>query len=325
MSTHLAIEMHNYGDPGVLEVVRRTTSEPGPGEVRIRNVIAGVNRADCFVRAGEWAQAGGWPYVPGLEACGHVDAVGDGVDDVAPGDPVLTMMQRMAGVHGQRPGGYQELVIVPASTLARVPAPLDVWSAGELGLPAVTALLSLRALQVDRGMRVLVQGASGAVGQVAVQLCKAMGAVVIATGTSPAKFDFVKACGASFVIDTRDPDWLKRVVRVDRVLDLVGTATFGPSVQALVPGGRLVFAGGTTGGELSFTGWNLMRPITLTGWSAESLTRPQLQDAMNELGWRFARGELRVRGLTEFPLDHAIDAHRAIEAGRHAGRVVLRA
>src|SRR5262245_10433491 len=96
----LAIEMENYGPPEVLRAVERAPRELADDEVSIRSVLIGVNRADCFIRAGTWPQAGEFPYVPGLEACGTVEAVGSAVTSVAPGDRVITMMQRLGGIHG---------------------------------------------------------------------------------------------------------------------------------------------------------------------------------------------------------------------------------
>src|SRR5262245_31046162 len=97
----LAIEMDGYGPPDVLHAVDRPAREPGPGEAVVRVAVAAVNRADCFIRSGKWRQAGPFPYVPGLEACGTVARVGPGVA-LRPGDRVITMMQRMAGIHGER-------------------------------------------------------------------------------------------------------------------------------------------------------------------------------------------------------------------------------
>jgi len=185
----LRIEMASYGPPEVLRAVEQPVAAPKPHEVIVRAAFAGVNRADCFIRSGEWPQAGPWPYVPGLETCGVVDAVGEAVTGFAPGDPVITMMQRLGGVHGARPGGYQSLVAVEASVLARVPATLTIAAAAAFGLPAVTAHLALEAAEVEPGQRVLVLGAASAVGLMAVQLVRARGAVAIGTGRRQQTFD----------------------------------------------------------------------------------------------------------------------------------------
>jgi len=225
----LRVEMERYGGPEVLRAIDRDPPVPSEGEVLVRVTVAGVNRADCFIRSGEWTQAGGWPYVPGLEACGTVAAVGPGVGDLAVGDAVITMMQRLGGIHGARPGGYQELLLCPAHTLARVPPSLDLDTAGALGLPAVTALLALRVLDAAPGQRVLVHAATSAVGTCAVQLLVAAGCHVIASGTRAGKLEKLRALGASELVVTSDAAWAERLSPVDRVFDLVGRATFGPS------------------------------------------------------------------------------------------------
>ncbi|HEU5061126.1 MAG TPA: zinc-binding dehydrogenase [Kofleriaceae bacterium] len=319
----LRIEMARHGGPEVLRAVDRPPAAPGPGEALVRVALAGVNRADCFIRAGEWTQAGGWPYVPGLEACGTVEAVGPGVLDLAPGDPVITMMQRLGGIHGVRPGGYQELLLCPAATLVRIPPALDIETAGALGLPAVTALLAHRALEAAPGQRVLVHAATSAVGTCAVQLLAAAGCHVIATGTRPSKLERARSLGAAELAITTDPAWSTALAPVDRVFDLVGRATFAATVELLAPGGRLVFVGGTSGGELAFSGWALMRPVTLTGYSSETLDRAQLSDAMAHIAAAVADRSLRVAELTRVPLRDAARAHELLESGQLTGRLVL--
>jgi len=319
----LRIEMERHGGPEVLRPVDREPAAPREGEALIRVAVAGVNRADCFIRSGEWPQAGGWPYVPGLEACGTVEAIGTGVAGVAVGDRVITMMQRLGGIHGLRPGGYQELLLCPAATLVRVPPSLDLETAGALGLPAVTALLAIRALEVAPGLRVLVHAATSAVGTCAVQLLAAAGCHVIASGTRPGKLERARALGAAELAITTEASWAAELAPVDRVFDLVGRATFAASVDLLAPGGRLVFVGGTSGGDLSLSGWALMRPVTLTGYSSETLDRAQLAGAIAEIAGAVARGALGVAELTRVPLAEAARAHALLESGQLTGRLVL--
>src|ERR1051325_4436212 len=140
------IQMTEYGDPAVLTAVGRDVPHPREGELVVKNAVVGVNRADCMIRSGEWHQGGGWPYVPGLEACGVVERIGRGVKRFQPGDRVITMMQRLGGIHGTRAGGYQDYVAIEESAAARVPDGLALETAGELGLPAVTALAGMEAL-----------------------------------------------------------------------------------------------------------------------------------------------------------------------------------
>lgn len=319
----LRIEMERHGGPEVLRAVERDVDPPGPGEALVRVAVAGVNRADCFIRSGEWPQGGSWPYVPGLEACGTVEAVGADVDDLAPGDRVITMMQKLGGIHGIRPGGYQELLRCPADTLVRVPSSLDLEMAGALGLPAVTALLAIRILGAVPGQRVLVHAATSAVGTCAVQLLAASGCHVIATGTRANKLERVRELGAAELAVTSEVGWASRLAPVDRVFDLVGRAVFTASVDLLAPDGRLVFVGGTSGGELAFSGWVLMRPVTITGYSSETLDRAQLASAMDDIARAVERGALRVARLTRLPLHEASRAHSLLESGQLTGRLIL--
>jgi NADPH2:quinone reductase len=321
-SMRIAIEMQGYGGPDVLVAAARPALEPGADEVVVHTIVTGVNRADLFIRAGTWKQAGAFPYVPGLEVAGTVARAGRDAG-FREGEAVITMMQRLGGIHGERAGGYQTEVLVPAATLARVPEGLEVKTAGVLGLPAVTALLALDALDLHAGQRVLVQAGSSAVGAMALQMIRAFGAIGIGSGMSPAKFDFMRASGAAEVVDTRDASWPERLPAVDRVLELVGSATFSGSVRALARGGRLVFAGGTSGGDLAFSGWDLMRETTLTGYSSETLDRAGLQGAIDRIAELVRGGHLAAREPRSFSLASAADAHRAIESGKLQGRVVL--
>ncbi|HVE81921.1 MAG TPA: NADP-dependent oxidoreductase [Myxococcales bacterium] len=322
----IAIQMERPGPPEVLVPVELPDHAPPPDEVVVRSAVSGVNRADLFIRSGEWeVQSGKFPYVPGLEVAGVVEQVGANVTSVKPGDRVITMMQRLGGVHGVRPGGYQSHVCVHAGVLAAIPDGLDTETAGTLGLPAVTAEQALRVLSVHPGDRVLVQGGSSAVGTMAIQMVRALGGIAIGTGQSPAKFELMRRCGAKQVVDTRGQGWSKQLDPVHGVIDLVGAATFQESVSLLRPGGRLVFVGGTTGGKVTFSAWDLMGPVTLTGYSTETLTRDALAEAMQHISLLAAQGRLAAHQVLRVPLKEAARAHREMESGAVAGRVVLTA
>jgi NADPH2:quinone reductase len=321
----IAIMMDAYGPPDVLRPRDVPVHEPSVGEIVVRVTTAGINRADAFIRSGAWPQSGGWPYVPGLEACGVVESVGDGVEGFAAGDPVITMMQKLGGIHGTRPGGYQDFVKVPASTLVRLPRSLTPEVAGALGLAAVTANQALDVLDVRAGMRVLVHGGSSGVGTMALQMIRAKGARSIATTTREEKFELMRRAGADETISTRERDWSKRAAPVDRVFDLVGSATFRETLPLLVSEGRYLFVGGTSGADLALDGWQLMRPITLTGYSSETLTQPELGQSIQTIARLYEARALAVTELHEFPLVEASRAHEAMESGRLGGRIVLRA
>jgi NADPH2:quinone reductase len=122
-----AIQMNAYGSPDVLRLSEVRLPPVAANEVRFRVLAAAVNRADIEIRSGNWPIIASepFPYTPGLEALGDVVEVGSAVTQVGAGDRVITMMQRLAGIHGLRPGGYQEFVTVPADTIALVPKHSD--------------------------------------------------------------------------------------------------------------------------------------------------------------------------------------------------------
>lgn len=323
MDLALRIEMSEYGAP---EVLRPASYEPRAleaDEVAVRAELAGVNRADCFIRSGAWPHKGSFPYVPGLETCGVVERVGADVTSVRPGDAVITMMQRLGGVHGSRPGGYQEVVIVPASTLVVVPAPLTIADAAALGLPAVTAWLALKAIDAKPGERVLVAGAASAVGLMAVQLMKARGAAVVGTSRRQATFEAIRAAGADVALSLDDEQAHREIGEVDAVFDLIGAAAFAPCLARLKPGGRYVYVGGASGGDLAVSGWDLMRPITLTGYSSETLDAAELGATLRELAGLVEDRAIAVLSPTVYPLADVARAHADMESGRVVGRVLL--
>ena len=205
-----------------------------------------------------------------------------------------------------------------------MPSGLEIETAGALGLPAVTAWLALATLEPRAGQRVLVTGATSAVGVMAIQLLAAAGCRVIASGRSAGKLERLRDLGVAELVATGDdPRWNDRLEPVDRVFDLIGRVTFAAAIDKLAPHGRLVFVGGTSGGELELSGWALMRPVVLTGYSSETLDRAQLAEAMQHVAAAAAAGTLRVPALEQVPLAEAARAHRMLEAGDNTGRVVL--
>lgn len=310
-----AVVQRGNGDVGVLHIEEVPRPTPGAGEVLVEVAAAGLNRADVLQRRGFYPAPPGAPSdIPGLEVAGTVVEIGPGVLDLAVGDRVMGLC---AG------GGMATHIALHARTLVRVPASLELAAAGELGLPAVTALSAMEdALDARAGQRVLVHAATSAVGMCAVQLLAAAGCHVVATGTRPDKLERVRALGAAELVVTR-AGWSAALAPVDRVFDLVGQATFAASVELLAPGGRLVFVGGTSGVELAFSGWALMRPVTLTGWSSETLARARLARAIEAIAAAASAGALRAAEVTRVPLAEAARAHALLESGAVAGRIVL--
>jgi NADPH2:quinone reductase len=320
-----AIVMDRYGSPDVL--VWRPVSPPplGPEEVRLRTVFAAVNHTDLKIRSGQWPIRGDhpFPYTPGVEVVGVVDAVGPSVSGFAIGQPVITMMQGLGGVTAKRPGAYATFVTVGQAALGLVPDGVELAQIAALGLGGVTAFEGLRRLGPLAGRRLLVTGAAGGVGSAAVAIGKALGAQVDGLVARASHEDYVRSLGAERVI-VSPPEGPPRLAdRYDGVLDTVAGPIFGACVTALADGGALCLVGAVGGGAVSLDGWDLIRPVTLTGYSSETLDGAALRRAVDVLGAGLMTGKLTPPGYRILSLADAKDAHRKLEAGGYAGRILL--
>jgi NADPH2:quinone reductase len=325
--TEHAIEIDRYGGPEELvwRAVQRTP--PGDDEVRIRTRYAAVNRADIEIRRGEWPimREDPFPYTPGLEVVGVVVEAGADVAGPAPGDHVITMMQRLGGIWGERPGGYAEHVIVRADAVAAFPADVDAEEIAALGLVAVTAAEGLARLALRPGARAVVHGASGGVGSAAVAMASAGGAEVIAVLPRGGKEEYVRSLGAAQVVCLDSASLLDAIGArsVDAVLETTGARTFADSVALLRRGGRLCLVGALTGPALALSAWDLIQELELTGWSSENLTGDALREHIRQIVELVRGGRLRAPAIHRFELAHAARAHARIERGELAGRALL--
>lgn len=325
--TAQAVQIDRYGPPEVLAYTTVALAPLGPDEVRFRVAASAVNHTDLEIRAGNWPvrKPLPFPYVPGVEAVGDVEEVGEAVREVRPGDRVITMMQGLGGVRAERPGGYAEYVTVAAAAVAPVPAGVDPFDMAAMGLVGVTAYEDLRRIGPLAGRRVLVTGAAGGVGSAATAVARAQGALVTGVVSRPEQVDQVRALGAGRVIVSPKggPPPRLEPASVDGVLDAVGGDLFGPCVEALRPGSVLSLVGAVASGRVRFDAWQLIRPVTLTGYSSEDLDGQTLRDAVAALAGWFVGGSIAPPARTTVPLAEASRAHALLEAGGVTGRVLL--
>jgi NADPH:quinone reductase-like Zn-dependent oxidoreductase len=231
--TMRAVRQDELGGPQVLKVVSARTPEPGVSEILIRVHAAGVNPIDGAQRQ-TGAFVGRPPFVLGWDVSGTVAAVGPGVTLFAPGDEVFGMLPFPQG-HG----AYADYVVGPTRVFVRKPERLDHVQAAAVPMVGLTAWQALvDTARIDAGSRVLIIGASGGIGHMAVQIAKARGAHVTALA-SAAKLEFVRSLGADEAIDY-DTNWTEAVRDQDAVLDVVGGEYPVKAVQALRRGGILV-------------------------------------------------------------------------------------
>jgi len=318
------IEVTEFGDASTLERVERERPDPGPGEVRIDVKAVGVNFADVMQRRGHYHGGPQPRYVPGMEAAGIVDAVGEGAER-EDGERVVAMVDG---------GAYADYVTAPAVALFDVPEGTSFREAAGFPVQFLTAHHCLHewgGLEADE--RVLVQAAAGGVGTAAVQLADAAGAEVFGTASTPEKLDLADRLGCEHPINYTDADFAEVVEDrtagegVDLVLDGVGGETFTRSVDALSHFGRVVAYGAASGepgtvdtatllfGNKSVEGFHLGR--------AMQRDPERVYQAVPELSKMLAAGELEVVVGQTFDLADAADAHRALENRETTGKVVL--
>jgi NADPH2:quinone reductase len=318
-----AIRVAAYGGPEVLRLEELPVPEPGPGEARVRVAFAGVNFIDVYHRTGLYPLA--LPFTPGSEAAGVVDAVGEGVDIVAPGDRVA---------YAGQPGAYAECAIVQADRLVHIPDDVALDLAAAVMLQGMTAhYLTHSTYALGPGDTALVHAAAGGVGRLLVQLAKRRGARVIGTVSTEAKAALARGAGADHVVRYTVEDFREVARRltdgrgVDVVYDSVGQATFEGSLDSLRRRGYLVLFGQSSGPVPPID------PLILNRKGSLFLTRPSLAHytadrreligrAGDLLRW-IAAGELDVRIDRVLPLAEAAEAHRLLEGRKTAGKVLL--
>lgn len=308
-----AVGVTEFGGPEALRVVEAPDPVTGPGEVRVRVRAAAVNPTDTGLRAGgRAAQLADVPppYVPGMDAAGVVDQIGDGADtDLRPGDRVMAVVAPR-GTHG----AYAELVAVPAESVVRAPAGATHAEAATLPMNGLTTRLALDLLGLKPGQTLVVTGAAGAVGGYAVQLAKADGLRVVADA-SPADEQLVAGLGADVVLPRGD-DF------ADRVRDAVPGGADGVVDAALLH--ERVVPAARDGATI----------VTLRGRQGEAdrgvtfhpvLVRDYIRERakLDRLRQQAEDGHVTLRVARVFPAERAAEAHRILEAGGTRGRLVL--
>src|SRR5262245_27592673 len=322
-----AILFDQPGDESVLYLGETAGPVVGAGEVRLRVRAAGVNRADLLQRQGMYPPPPGASPIPGLECAGEVAELGSGVSGWRVGDAAMALL---AG------GGYAEQVAVDAGSLLRVPGHFSWEQAASLPEVYLTVFLTVFQLGGLRsGDAVLVHGGGSGIGTASIQLAKRAGATVIVTAGSDAKCQRCLELGADVAVNYRDGDFVAAAQQatggrgVDVVLDSIGAPYLERNLSALALGGRLVLIGlmGGAKAELNLAAL-LARRRSVIGSTLRA--RPVEEKAELVAAFRARFGEaLELVAITPvvdrvLPLADAAEAHRAMKASEHFGKIALR-
>lgn len=315
-----AMRVHELGQPLTLDEI--DIPEPGPGQVRLRVHACGVNFADTLIVKGRYQEKPALPFAPGLEICGTVEALGEGVTAPAPGT-------RVAATCGT--GGFADYALAPARACVPLPASMSDAQAAAFQVAYGTSHLALaHRARLQPGERLLVLGAAGGVGLTAVEIGRLMGAEVIAVARGPARLEATRQAGAHHPVDSETQDLRETVLSLggaDVVYDPVGGEPWKAALRAANAEARLIPIGFASG-EIPQIPANilLVKNLTVIGlyWGAYWRFKPEvLADSFRTLiGW-FEAGRIRPHISHTLPLDEANEALALLESRRATGKVVV--
>lgn len=319
-----AMVVHEIGGPEQLSWEDVSKPAPGPGEVLLRHTAIGLNFIDVYFRTGLY-KAPALPFIPGQEAAGVVEQLGEGVTEVKVGDRVA---------YAPIQGAYTEVRVVPAAKLIPIPAGVDDATAAAMLLKGMTAqYLLLRCGKVKAGDTILVHAAAGGVGLITCQWAKHLGVEVIGTVSSAEKARLAFDRGCTHVINYTKESFVHRVKEITKeegvsvVFDSVGKTTFRASLDCLRARGLMVSFGQSSGSvppfeitTLSNKGSLFLTRPTLASYVA---TRPELLETAGNLFDVVAAGAVKIDIGQRYALNDAAQAHRDLEARVTTGSTVL--
>ena len=323
----LAVQIRQPGGPEELQLVDVPVGEPGPGQIRIRHHAIGLNFIDVYHRTGLYPLT--MPAGIGMEGAGVIEAVGEGVTHLRPGD--------RAAYASQPPGSYCEMRVMPAQCVCRLPDAIDFATAAGMMLKGLTAQYLLKKTLPVEGLHagdyVLFHAAAGGVGLIACQWARALGLQLIATAGTDAKCRLALDHGAAHAINYHTEDFVARVKDITGgrgvkvVYDSVGKDTWDKSLDCLRPFGLMASFGNASGpvppfapGALGAKGSLYVTRQTLFTHIA---TRESTQAMADELFNVVASGQVQIRIDQRYPLAQVQQAHRDLEARKTTGSTIL--
>jgi NADPH:quinone reductase len=316
-----AITVKNFGGPEVLELVDLPEPVPGPGEVLIQVEAIGVNPVETYIRAGTYPRLPALPYTPGGNVAGRVAACGPGVFGWQKGERVYSAATLS--------GGYAELALCSAEQIFALPESHSFAEGAAIGVPAATAWRGLYLRGGARaGERVLVRGASGSVGQAAVQLARAGGMKVYGTAGTDQGCAVVRALGAEVFNHTRQECEAELLATAgatgfDLILEMLANKNLDSDLSLLAPRGRVVIIGSRGRIEIDPRA-TMGKETEIRGLAVFSATREETIATHRGLAEAMAAGVLVPAVARELPLAEAAHAHHLVVGSGLCGKIILR-
>jgi NADPH:quinone reductase len=318
-----AIVFDKVGGPEVLKLAEVPKPEVKPGTVLVKVRAAGINFADTLFRQGQYLMRPKLPDTPGLEAAGEIEAVGEGVSNLKPGQRVAILGSKT----------YAEYALAPATQVIPLPESVSFEQGAAFPVQVLTAWHMLHTShRTESGQTVLVHSAAGGVGIVAVQIAKAAGARVFGTVSSPSKVALVKEYGADEVINYVSDDFAAEANRltggrgVDLILDAIGATTMEKGLTCLAPFGHLILYGRSGGPPEPLNLFRLFEKSTkVSGFVLYTVTAVPdvMRRGIEESFKLIASGKLKLVIGKTFPLAEAAAAHKFMESRQSTGKLIL--
>jgi len=316
-----AIRVNEFGGPEVLKLEEVNEPKPALGQILVKIKAAGVNPVETYIRSGGYARKPNLPYTPGGDGAGLVEAVGEGVSQLKPGNRVY--------LSGSLTGTYAEKALCMENQVHHLPDAVGFSQGAALGVPYATACYGLFYLAKGKpGETVLIHGASGGVGIAAIQLAKTIGMIVVGTAGSEKGRKLVAEQGANLVLDHSAQGYLDELKTftggrgVDVVIEMLANVNLPADLEALAPKGRVVVIGSR--GPVVINPREIMsRNAQVMGMVLFNASEPELRSVHAMLGAGLANKTLRPVIGKEFPLKSAPEAHESVMRPGAYGKIVL--
>ncbi len=321
-----AIQMSEFGEPEVLRYMEIEEPVPGRYEVRVRLFAAGVNPNETYIRTGTYSFfVPDLPYTPGFDGAGIVDEVGEGVKHLKKGDRVFVA----ALLAKRNTGTYAQKVVCDANAVHILPESISYQEGASLGIPSLTAYRALfHRAKVRPKETVLIHGASGGVGSLAVQMAKSIGAAVIGTaGTDDGK-SLVETAGADHAIDHITEANMNEIISLthnkgpDVIIEFLANRNLETDLKIIAPYGRIVVVGSR--GEIMISPRTAMaKEVDILGTALWNVPANEYDESLESIEELLRSGVLKPKVGDVLPLENAAQAHRQILSKNSKGKMVL--
>lgn len=320
------IQISKFGEPEVLKCVEVDEPIPAINEVRVRLFAAGVNPNETYIRTGTYSfYIPELPYTPGFDGAGVIDAIGDGVEHLKIGDRVFVA----ALLAKRNTGTYAQKVVCDVDAVHRLPKSISYQEGASLGIPALTAYRALfQRAKIKAGETVLIHGASGGVGSLAVQMAKGIGATVIGTASTEEGKSLVKASGATHVLDHITEDSISKITSItkdkgpDVIIEFLANVNLENDLKMIAPYGRIVVVGNRGSIEIN-PRLSMIKECDVLGMALWNAKPDEYNESLYAIEAFLESGILHPEVGYELPLEDAAKAHEQILSKKAHGKMIL--